>query len=108
MADVFLNDNGNGYTTSDAIPPLVEGEYFTITFHPDPGESLLDVRAFDSHDYAVALPPVDNDEITMKFRSGWGNLYVDIYYTGSIPPEPVFPIWLLLILSKRKRAKCKY
>lgn len=96
MAEVFLNDNGNGYTTTDALPPMVDNEPFTITFHPDPGEELLDVRAFDSHDYAVALPAVVNDTLSMRFRSGWGNLYVDIYYSGSTPPpQPPFPFWML-------------
>lgn len=108
MADVYLNDHGNGYTTCDALPPMVDGEPFTITFHPDPGESLLNVRAFDSHDYSVALPAVVNNQITMNFRSGWGNLYVDIYYSGSTPPGPGpgpggFPIWLLKKIADRNR-----
>ena len=101
MAQVFLNDHGSGYTSTDALPPMVEGETFTITFHPDPGEDLLDVRAFDSNDFAVALPVVVNKEITMNFRSGWGNLYVDIYYSGSTPPpQPPFPYWLLGLNNK--------
>ena len=50
MADVYITDHGNGYTTCDALPPLVEGEYFTMHFYPDAGQDLLDVRAYDSHD----------------------------------------------------------
>ena len=105
MAEVFLNVFGNGYATTDALPPMVEGETFTIHFYPDPGESLLNVQAFDSHDYSVALPPVVDNEITMNFRSGWGNLYVDIYFSGSTPPQPPtnVPIWLLMKMGENNR-----
>lgn len=105
MAEVFLNTFGNGYATTDALPPMVEGETFTIHFYPDPGEDLLSVQAFDSHDYSVALPPVVNNEITMNFRSGWGNLYVDIYFSGSIPPDPPtsIPIWLMMKMAENNR-----
>ena len=42
------------------------------------------------------IPPVVNDELTMTFRSGWGNIYFDIYFSGSTPPEePPFPYWIL-------------
>ena len=108
MAEVFLSDHGNGHTTTDALPPMVDGETFTIYFHPDPGESLDYVKAFDSHDFSVALPQVIGDELTMKFRSGWGNLYVEIYYSGSTPPpEPPFPYWILSLNNKWWR-KLKY
>lgn len=107
MAEVLLNVQGNGMAITDALPPMVDGEQFTITFTPDPGEELLDVRAFDSHDYAVALPPVVNNEITMNFRSGWGNLYVDIYFSGSTPPiEPPFPFWMLFNRNRILKKRC--
>lgn len=101
MGKVFLNSFGDGHMT--CVPPageeLVNGELFTIYFVPDGGATLDDVRAFDSHDYSVALPAVSqNNTITMNFRSGWGNLYVDAYFSGSpTPPSPVgsIPIWLL-------------
>ena len=100
MAEIFLNISGDGTATCDAVPPLVDGEQFTIRFFPDGGAELLDVRAFDSHDYSVALPAVTNNQITMNYRSTWGNLYVDIYFSGSTPPGPGpgpsgIPIWLL-------------
>lgn len=97
MGQIFLNDNGNGYTY--CVPPfgtsLSDGESFTVYFNPDPGETLNDVKAFDSHDYSIALPPVVNNRFTMTFRSSWNNMYLDVYYSGSTPPTPSFPIWLL-------------
>lgn len=100
MADVYLNVFGDGSASTDASPPMTEGEIFTIYFHPEGESELLDVRAFDSHDYAVALPPVTDNELTMRFRSGWGSLYVDIYFTGAEPPEPPLPFWLLFLNNK--------
>lgn len=109
MAEVFLSDYGDGYTTTDANPPMTEGELFTIFFHPDPDAELLDVRAFDSHDYSVALPEIADNEITMRWRSGWGNLYVDCYYSGSTPPppEPQTPWWLIIAMKKNNERRLK-
>lgn len=110
MADVFLDVHGNGYANCDAVPPLVEGEQFTITLYPDPGEEILQVKAFDSHDYSVALAPIVDNKIIMNFRSNWGNLYVEIYFSGGPePPSPgTFEPWLLAIIKKRRRGKCKH
>ena len=108
MADVFLNVFGNGYATTDALPPMVEGETFTITFYPDPGETLEDVRAFDSHDYPVALPSIVGNVLTMTWRSDWGNLYVDIYFSGGPTPPPPTPTllpWMIAILSRRQHKR---
>lgn len=101
MGKVFINVFGDGHV--NCVPPageeLVNGESFTMTFVPDGGATIDDVRAFDSHDYSVALPALDmNNSITMNFRSGWGNLYVDAYFSGSpTPPGPggSMPIWLM-------------
>lgn len=112
MAEVFLNTHGNGYARTDALPPMVQGEQFTIVFVPDPGEFLMDVRAYDSYDYSVALPPVVNNEITMTWRTSWRNLYVDIYFSGSEPPGPEplkkYPLWLLLTRKRQRRKIVNY
>lgn len=102
MNEIFLNVQGNGYATTDALPPLQDGELFTINFYPDADAELLDVRAFDLYDFEVALPAVVNNEITMNWRAAWGNLYVDIYFSGSTPPEPPagVPWWLIIGLKK--------
>ena len=100
MGKIFLNVFGDG--SAVCVPPageeMVNNEPFTIYFTPDGGASLDSVRAFDSHDYSVALPAIVDNQLSMNFRSGWGNLYVDIYFSGSPePPSPVgsVPIWLL-------------
>lgn len=108
MAEVFINDHGNGYTTSDALSPMVDGETFTLHFYPDAGETLNDVRAFDSYDAPVALPPIVNDTLTMQFRTAWGNLYVDVYYSGSTPPEPPTEkslLWLIIAMKKNNERR---
>ena len=108
MAEVFINDHGNGYTTSDALPPMVDGETFTLHFYPDAGETLNDVRAFDSYDAPVALPLIIDDTLTMQFRSAWGNLYVDVYYSGSTPPEPPTEtslLWLIMAMKKNNERR---
>ena len=111
MGVIYLNNNGNGYTY--CVPPfgttLANNESFTIYFNPDAGETLDDVRAFDSFDYPIALPSVVNNTITMNFRSSWRNMYLDVYYSGSTPPSPPAPKFdiktLVLLLNKRRRKK---
>lgn len=106
MAEVFLNDFGSGYTTTDALPPMVDGETFHIYFHPDADAELLTVFATDSHDYSIALPAVVDNEIEMQFRTSWGNMYVESYYTGVTPPDPPPerpPYWLAWALKNKNR-----
>jgi hypothetical protein len=109
MGKVFLNVSGDGsaYCVPIAGTELSDGERFEIYSVPFSGADLEDIRAFDSHDYAVALPPVVNNEITMNFRSGWGNLYVDIYFSGSTPPGPSTIDWLIPVLKRIKDRRRK-
>ena len=98
MGKVFLNPMGDGYAycIPAAGTELSNNERFEIFCVPDAGATLDDVRAFDSHDYSVAIPV--GDHIVMKFRSTWGNLYVDIYFSGSPEPpqpQPPIPYWLM-------------
>ena len=105
MGQIFLNPLGNGNAYCDNYNPS-NGQPFTIYCVPDPGEDLLEVRAFDSHDYSVAIDVDANLEVHATFRSLWGNLYVDIYFTGSTPPQPTpkaFPFWIFF--KKKRRIK---
>jgi len=107
MGKVFLNVSGDGsaYCIPAAGTELADGERFEIYSVPFAGADLDDIRAFDSHDYSVAIPVADH--IVMQFRDSWGNLYVDIYFSGSpTPPQPTnILIWLLLKIAKKRRHK---
>lgn len=107
MGKVFLNVSGDGtaYCIPAAGTELSDGERFELYSVPFSGADLEDIRAFDSHDYSVAIPV--SDHIVMPFRSSWGNLYVDVYFTGSpVPPPPVNVLtWLLLKIAWKKRHK---
>lgn len=112
MGKIFLNNMGNGSTY--CAPPfgidLSNNEQFTIYFAPDGGATLDDVRAYDSYDFPIALPAVSNNMISMTFRSAWGNMYLDVYYSGSPtppPPQPTHFDILTLILLKRKSIRKK-
>lgn len=107
MGKVFLNVSGDGtaYCIPAAGTELMNGERFEIYSVPFAGADLDDIRAFDSQDYPVAIPVADH--IVMQFRDSWGNLYVDIYFSGSpTPPQPTnILIWLLLKIAKKRRHK---
>lgn len=108
MAQIYFNVFGNGTYWTDANPPMVDGEWFNVRFIPDGGAELLEVQAYDSHDYAIALPPIVNNELSMQFRTSWGNMYMDIYFSGSTPPEPPTPRtpwWLIMGLKKNNERR---
>ena len=107
MGKVFLNVSGDGsaYCVPAAGTELSDGERFEIYSVPFSGADLEDIRAFDSHDYSVAIPVAEH--IVMQFRSGWGNLYVDINFSGApTPPQPTNILkGLLLKIAKKRRHK---
>ena len=94
MAQVFLNVSGDGTAYTDAVPPLVNGETFTIYCIPYDGATLEDVRVWTSYDEAIAIAV--SEEITLTYKSAWGNVYVEVYFSGAPEPPSVvvkFP-WL--------------
>ena len=102
MGQIYLNNNGDGFTY--CIPPfgteLANGESFTVHFMPDQGATIDAVFATDSYDYSIGLPEIVNNEFTMTFRSIWRNMYLEVYYSGSPTPPPTppgsgVPAWLL-------------
>lgn len=108
MGKVFLNVSGDGsaYCIPAAGTELANNERFEIYSVPFSGADLEDIRAFDSHDYSVAIPVAEH--IVMQFRDGWGNLYVDIYFSGSPtppPPQPSMLTWLIMKMAWKKRHK---
>lgn len=108
MGKVFLNPQGDGsaYCIPAAGTELANNERFEIFSVPYSGASLDRIVAFDSHDYSVAIPTAEH--IVMPFRSAWGNLYVDIYFTNSPTPPPTPTsgfIWLWLKIAKLKKKR---
>lgn len=110
MGKVFLNPMGDGsaYCIPAAGTELANNERFEIYSIPFSGATLDDIRAYDSHDYAVAI--LKGEHIVMPFNSAWGNLYVDIYFSNSpTPPTPPTPtggfLWLWLKIAKIKKKR---
>lgn len=105
MGKIFLNPSGDGaaYCIPAAGTELANGERFEIISTPYLGASLVDIRYFDSYDHSVALPV--GTTVYGIFDSSWGNLYVDIYFSGGpVPPTPTSN-WLIPVIktmSKRK------
>ena len=88
--NVYLNVYGDGTAYTDAVPPLVDGEEFTIYSTPYAGATLEDIRVWTSFDEAIAITV--SEEVTLTYRSAWRNVYVDIYFSGApVPPEPEPP-----------------
>jgi hypothetical protein len=88
--NVYLSVYGDGTAYTDAVPPLVNGEDFTIYSTPDAGATLEDIRVWTSFDEAIAITV--SEEVTLTYRSEWRNVYVDVYFSGApIPPEPEPP-----------------
>lgn len=102
MATVYLNIRGNGTAYCDNPEPT-QGEEFTIYCIPYDGAELLDVKLWTSDDQSIAIT-VDT-EITLTYQDVYGNVYADIYFTGSEPqPEPLFRyLWLLAKAANRWR-----
>lgn len=102
MARVYFNVRGEGTAYCDT-QDLIEGEEFTIYCVAFEGSELLDVKLWTSDDQSIAIT-VDN-EITLTYQSIYGNIYADIYFTGSEPqPEPLFRYpWLLAKVARKWR-----
>lgn len=102
MARVYFNVRGEGTAYCDT-QDLIEGEEFTIYCIPYEGSELLDVKLWTSDDQSIAIT-VD-PEITLTYQSIYGNIYADIYFTGSEPqPEPLFKYpWLLAKVAGKWR-----
>ena len=102
MARVYFNVRGEGTAYTDT-QDLIEGEEFTIyCVHFDDAQ-LLDVKLWTSDDQSIAITV--GPEITLTYQSIYGNVYADIYFTGSVPqPEPLFRyLWLLAKAANRWR-----
>ena len=101
MSEIILNVYGNGIAYVDNNYPI-DGDIVTLQANEDPGEELLDITARESHGYAVALATTNLQSFT--YQGSWGDLTIDVYFSGSTPPSPRY--WLWAILGSRRRSKC--
>lgn len=107
MARIFFSVYGDGTASTNAVPPLVDGEEIIIYCNPYPGATLDDVRVWTSYDESVAISV--STEIHLTYRRIWNNLYVDVYFSGAPipPPEPPKPIkkwpWLFAKAAQQWR-----
>ena len=109
MAAVYISVSGDGTATTNAVPPLVDGEEIIIYCTPNPGATLDDVRIWTSYDEAIAI--LVSQEIHLTYQAAWRSLYVEVYFSGAPipPPEPpsfasMFP-WLLAKAARNWRTK---
>lgn len=104
MAQVYINAHGNGTAMVDNEYPTVDDPVFTIYAIPSSTESVfLRMQAYTHDDLPIATP--DGNPVTLTWMPIWGNVYVDVYFTGSEPPEPPTPSpltqeWFYVILAK--------
>lgn len=107
MAAVYISVSGDGTATTNAVPPLVDGEEIIIYCTPYSGATLDDVRVWDSYDNSIAITV--STEIHLTYQAAWRSLYVDVYFSGAPipPPEPPSPArrfpWLLAKAARRWR-----
>lgn len=106
---VYLSVYGDGSASTDAVPPLVDGESFTLTSIPYAGATLDDIRVYDSWDYPIATTVAQ--EVTITYRRAYRNIYIEVYFSGSSPPTPPTPkdklFWLIMGLKKNNERRLK-
>ena len=101
MARIFVDvTEGSGYAYVD-MPYPYDGATVTLTCVPFEGETLTDILATDSWDNPIALDPTALTQ-TFTYDANWRNVYIEVKFTGTTPPEPPQPpvinrlLWLLI------------
>ena len=85
MSVISVTYSGNG--VAYAVPSVVNGgETVTLTCTPDPGETLIDIVAYDEHGYSVALSVVTVQ--TFTYNATLGNVFITVTFSSTTPPGP--------------------
>jgi hypothetical protein len=108
MGHVYLNIHGEGTANCTNPEPTVDDPNFTIYMYPMSHEGeVTHVQAYTSYDEPIATmfyydPVIPAYVCDMTYRPIWNNVYVDIYFSGSTPPEPPGPTshWIIPVLAK--------
>lgn len=101
MASVYLNVHGDGNASIDNPEPTIDDPVFTV--YCTPAENFLRAQAWTHDDLPIATP--QSPVFTMRWVSNWGNTYIDVYFSGSTPPDPPTPspttaAWFIPVISK--------
>lgn len=102
MSEIFVLTSGNGTAYVDNAYPL-DGDTVTLYAYPDPGETLDDITARESHGYAVALSTTSMQSFT--YRSVWNDLTIYVTFSGGTPPFPSIIEWLIPVIKKKLNRK---
>lgn len=103
MSNVYVNYTGNGYAYVDNPTPN-PGDPFTLYAYEDPGETLDDITAVEEHGYSVAMATTNVQ--TLTYNAIWGSyITINVIFSGGTPPPPVFPAWLIALLSRRQKKR---
>lgn len=103
MAFIFVDVHGNGVAYVDNPNPIA-GDPVTLYATPDPNEQLLDIMARDQGGHYIALDPSLTQQ-TFTYNSDWGNVVIEVYFSGSTPPQPTLTPQKIAVLFKKSRAK---
>lgn len=95
---VLVNVSGNGTAFVDNPTPL-DGDPVTLYAYADPGETLDDIVAVDSHGQYIALA-VQPQQTFNYDQTYWGDhITITVQFSGSGPTPPT-PVWKHVILFK--------
>ena len=95
---VMVNYSGSGTAFVDNPTPL-DGDPVTLYAYADPGETLDDIIAIDSHGQYIAVA-VQPQQTFNYDETYWGDhITITVTFSGS-PPTPTTPVWLSAIISK--------
>lgn len=110
MSKIELHVTGNGTARcSNYNPPNL----LPVTLYANAyeGEYLRDIYAMSEYAGSVALATVSIQ--TFTYNDEWGHLDIYIEFSGQTPPEPPEPQpgglnWLIPVLAKKARERCRY
>lgn len=89
---IIVNSSGNGIAyVSDSNPE--PGQWVTLYAYPNQGATLDDISATDEYGYSIAMSL--SQEQSFRYQSAWGTMIITVSFSGTIPPTPTFPYWLL-------------
>ena len=97
MSYIWVSHTGNGIAYVDNASPL-DGDNVTLYATPDSGETLQDIYALDSGGHYIAMSVTQVQ--TFTYHSSWGDVSIYVEFSGTTPPTPTLPLWLIAVMKK--------